>query len=156
MICSRESAIELARSIQATGKKVGYTSGVFDLLHVVHVDLLQRARQVCDCLIIGLNTDASVRGNKGPHRPVIDETSRAKMLAALGCVDAIFLFDEANNRVNIDLLRPDLYIKGDENGKFKPLTSAAQVEAYGGKVVMMPMPPEPSTSSIIARIKSLP
>lgn len=154
-IITREQAAQWSIDWREIGSIVGFTSGVFDLLHSSHVDLLEKARAECYHLIVGLNSDASVRGNKGPGRPIMDETSRARIIAALECVDAVFLFDEPNNNVNIEMIKPDLYIKGGDYGT-KPMTSAALVQAYGGKVVVIPTIPEPTTSSIIARIKALP
>ena len=132
---SREGACDQIREWQRAGLKVGFTSGVFDLLHAGHVDYLEEAARACDRLVIAVNSDASVRKIKGDKRPICSEQGRQQVLAALACVDLVFPFDEPNNNVNVEVLRPDLYIKaGDYNPE--KLTSGGIVEAQGGKVLI--------------------
>jgi rfaE bifunctional protein nucleotidyltransferase chain/domain len=133
------------------GLVVGYTSGVFDILHAGHVDYLQKAKQHCDVLIVGLNSDSSVRSNKGELRPICHQEHRVAVLTALECVSYVFVFDEKNNNLNIETLKPDRYIKA---GDYAPatLSSAPIVEAYGGQVVIIPLVHSTSTTGIISTI----
>ncbi|MCR4439736.1 MAG: HAD-IIIA family hydrolase [bacterium] len=146
----REEVAALCAQARAEGKKVGFTSGAFDLLHAGHVDYLEKARQACDLLVVGVNSDASVRAYKGPHRPIIPAQQRAEVVAALECVDLVFIFSERRNKVNIELLRPDLYIKA---GDYRPaeLTSSEVVERCGGRVLLLPVATPLSSTEIIAR-----
>ncbi|MGQ9558903.1 MAG: HAD-IIIA family hydrolase [Candidatus Oleimicrobiaceae bacterium] len=147
----REEVAALCAQARAQGKKVGFTSGTFDLLHVGHVDYLEKARQACDLLVVGVNSDASVRAYKGPERPIIPAAQRAQVVAALECVDLVFIFDERRNKRNIELLQPDLYIKA---GDYRPegLTSKDVVERHGGRVLLIPVTADVSTTQIIARV----
>ena len=148
-IKSREQLIDLLKSNSNYPGKIGYTSGSFDLLHAGHVNYLAKAKEVCDLLIVGLNSDASVKSYKSEIRPIVPEDQRAKVLAALESVDFIFIFDEDNNNVNIDLLKPDLYIKAGDYSKDK-LSSAKIIEAYGGEVKLIPViEEEASTTGIV-------
>ena len=149
-IKSREEVAALCAQARAQGKTVGFTSGAFDLLHAGHVDYLEKARQSCDLLVVGVNADASVRAYKGPQRPIIPAQQRAQVVAALECVDLVFIFPERRNKANIELLRPDFYIKA---GDYRPqeLTSKEIVERYGGRVLLIPVTADVSTTDIIAR-----
>ena len=151
-ICSkvvpRAQAVEVVTRLKQSGKRVGYTSGVFDLLHAGHVSYLTEARARCDFLVVGLNSDLSVRQLKGDKRPIVPGTDRAAVLAGLSAVDLIFQFDESNNNKNVELLKPDLYIKAGDYTKQK-LSSAAIVEAAGGKVEVVNFEAGLSTSNII-------
>ena len=133
------------------------TNGHFDLLHVGHVRYLQAARQLGDALVIGLNSDASTRARK-PGRPLVPQEDRAELLAALGCVDAVVVFDELTAEALIERLRPDVYVKGGdwgrEGGPRPP--EAELVTEYGGRVVYLPFVPDRSTTLIVERIRSLP
>src|SRR5262245_25656408 len=111
-IVSRERMAELRRSAKAEGKVVVWTNGCFDLLHVGHVRNLQAARALGDMLIVGLNSDASIRQLKGPARPITPEEQRAEILAALACVDYVVVFDELTAEESIACLKPDIYCKG--------------------------------------------
>ena len=148
-IKSRESLKERCESLRSQGKTIGFTSGAFDLLHAGHVDYLQKAKGMCDVLIVGVNSDTSVRKYKGEGRPIVGEAQRVKVVAALESVDYVFVFDERRNKKNIELLKPDLYIKA---GDYKPeeLTSKDIVEAYGGTIRIIPIEVQISTSDIIA------
>ncbi len=136
---------------------VVFTNGHFDLLHVGHVRYLQAARAMGDALIIGLNSDASTAARK-PGRPIVGQEERAELLAALGCVDVVVIFDDLTAEALVAALRPDIYVKGGDwnrpGGPRPP--EAALVEAYGGRVVYLPYIPDRSTSEIIARIRALP
>jgi D-beta-D-heptose 7-phosphate kinase/D-beta-D-heptose 1-phosphate adenosyltransferase len=145
---SRDDAA--ARRARTTGKVV-FTNGVFDLLHPGHVDLLTTARSQGDALIVGINTDESVRRLKGPKRPVRGENDRAFVLAGLEAVDLVVMFGEDTPLELVKALRPDVIVKG---GDYSPDTiiGAKEVESWGGRVVVVPLTPGYSTTSIIERI----
>ena len=151
-IKSRESLAELCESLRSEGKIIGFTSGAFDLIHAGHVDYLQKAKAMCDVLIVGVNSDTSVRQYKGQGKPIVGEPQRVKVVAALESVDYVFLFDERRNKKNIELLKPDYYIKA---GDYEPseLTSREIVEKYGGSVHLISMEEDVSTSALMARIR---
>src|SRR5277367_6250370 len=118
---------------RAEGLRIGFTCGAFDLLHAGHVDLLERAKGLCDLLLVVVNSDKSVGRYKSPLRPVNPELQRMQVVAGLGCVDAVVLLEEERPLVLIERWRPELYIKGgDYTGG--GLRSGAAVESYGGKV----------------------
>ena len=139
--------------LKRSGKKVVFTNGVFDLLHAGHVDYLTRARQLGDLLVVGLNTDASVRVNKGDTRPIIPYKYRAKLLAALTVEDYIVPLDRKTPDKLIPMIDPKILVKGADY-KVSEIVGADHVLAGGGKVVRMPMVKGLSTSEIIRRIKS--
>jgi len=132
--------------------RVVFTNGVFDLLHPGHVDVLVGARQRGDLLVVGINSDASVRRLKGPDRPVRSEAERAYLLAALESVDAVALFDQDTPLELVEALRPDVIVKG---GDYTPETvvGADVVRALGGEVVIIPLTPGHSTTSTIERLR---
>jgi D-beta-D-heptose 7-phosphate kinase/D-beta-D-heptose 1-phosphate adenosyltransferase len=121
------------RQQRRVGRKVVFTNGCFDLLHVGHVTYLADAAAMGDVLVVGVNSDASVRSLKGPGRPVISETDRAAMLAALACVDAVVVFDDATPHRLLEALRPNVLVKG---GTYAPheVVGREVVEAYGGEI----------------------
>jgi D-glycero-beta-D-manno-heptose 1-phosphate adenylyltransferase len=139
--------------LRAAGRKIVFTNGVFDLLHPGHVRYLQHARRLGDALIVGINSDRSVRANKGTGRPITPEAERAEILAALACVDAVIVFDEATPHELITALQPDILVKGadwPEDG----IVGRDVVEARGGKVVRVTVEPGYSTSAIIDKIRT--
>ena len=129
-----------------------FTNGVFDLLHPGHVDVLLGARREGDHLVVGLNADASVRRLKGPERPVRSEAERAYVLAALACVDAVVVFEQDTPLELVRVLQPDVIVKG---GDYTPETivGADVVRARGGQVVVIPLTPGQSTTSIIEKLR---
>lgn len=133
------------------GKKVVFTNGCFDLLHLGHLDYLSKAADLGDIFIIGVNTDASVSRIKGPMRPVNDQQSRAMLLAAFGFVDAVVLFDEPTPKALIDFIQPDVLVKGDDY-KAEDIVGYDTVMAKGGRVVTIPLVEGYSTTAIINRI----
>lgn len=148
------SRVEAARWRAAQGGVVVFTNGVFDLLHPGHVDVLVGARAQGDALVVGLNSDASVRRlGKGPDRPVRTEAERAYVLAALAAVDAVVVFDEDTPLDLVTVLQPDVIVKG---GDYSPATvvGADVVEARGGRVVIIPLTPGQSTTSIIRKLRA--
>jgi len=134
------------------GRRVVFTNGVFDLLHPGHVRYLQDARALGDLLIVGLNADASVRRNKGPGRPINTQHERAEVLAALACVDAVVIFDEDTPAAIIELVQPDVLVKGADWAA-DAIVGRDTVEARGGRVVRVPVEQGYSTTAIVERIK---
>jgi rfaE bifunctional protein nucleotidyltransferase chain/domain len=136
---------------RAENKVVGFTSGVFDLLHPGHVAYLTEARKRCDILVVGVNSDASVRALKGADRPVCPEKARREVVAGLEAVSYVFTFEELNNHENVNLLKPDIYLKAGDYTSDR-LSSAALVEQYGGRVEIVPMLKGYSSSKTIDSI----
>ena len=139
---------------QALRGPLVFTNGVFDLLHPGHVDVLTGARAQGAHLVVGLNSDESVRRLKGPSRPVRTEAERAYVLAALECVDAVVVFGEDTPRALVQHLAPDVIVKG---GDYTPDTvvGASDVVARGGRVVIIPLTPGQSTSGIIDKLRGI-
>ncbi|MFD0764164.1 D-glycero-beta-D-manno-heptose 1-phosphate adenylyltransferase [Mucilaginibacter lutimaris] len=138
---------------KSDGKKVVFTNGVFDLLHLGHITYLSKAAELGDKLIIGLNTDASVKRLKGESRPVNDQNNRAALLAALFFVDAVILFEEDTPRELITKLMPDVLIKGADY-TVENIAGAKEVLANGGEVKTITLVDGYSSTSIINRIKA--
>jgi D-beta-D-heptose 7-phosphate kinase/D-beta-D-heptose 1-phosphate adenosyltransferase len=132
------------------GLRIGFTNGVFDVLHPGHVRVLEEARSRCDRLIVGLNADVSVKRLKGPQRPVNDEQSRAQVLCGLSAVDGVVIFEEDTPLELVTALKPDVLIKGGDYTR-ETIVGADIVEARGGEVVIVPLVPGQSTTAIIAR-----
>jgi len=147
----REEIAVLCRKLQASGRKIGFTSGVFDLLHPGHVDYLEKSRSLCDALVVGVNSDASVKRYKDELRPICQQQYRAQVVAGLAAVDYVFVFDESNNQRNVELLKPDIYFKAADYSKAK-LTSAPLVESWGGRVEIVPRFGDYSSSAVIDRV----
>lgn len=150
-VLSLQDAVQRCARCQAAGRIVAFTNGCFDLLHAGHVRFLQAARQKGDLLVVGLNTDHSVRNLKGPRRPILPERLRAETLAGLACVDAVILFDAPDPLHLIETLKPQVLVKGADWGESE-IVGAAQVKAYGGSIVRVARFYGLSTSDIIARI----
>jgi rfaE bifunctional protein nucleotidyltransferase chain/domain len=145
-------AIELARQARAAGRVVVFTNGVFDLLHPGHVRYLEHARTLGGLLIVGVNSDASVRANKGADRPITPAAERSEILEALRSVDAVVVFDEPTPHALIAALRPDVLVKGADWAE-DAIVGRDVVEAGGGTVVRVPIEPGYSTSALIDRIR---
>lgn len=139
------------RSWRLRGQQVVFTNGCFDLLHLGHVDYLERAKALGDRLIIGLNRDVSVRQLKGPGRPLQDETSRARLLAALEFVDAVVLFASETPATLIEAIGPDVLVKGSDY-QVTEIAGHEHVLARGGRVETLDFIAGYSTSALIARI----
>jgi D-beta-D-heptose 7-phosphate kinase/D-beta-D-heptose 1-phosphate adenosyltransferase len=140
------------REARAAGKRIAFTNGVFDILHPGHVRYLQAARAHGDLLIVGLNSDASVRRNKGPERPINPESERAEVLGALACVDAVSIFDDDTPADIIRRVQPDILVKGSD-WPADQIVGRDTVEARGGRVILEPLEQGFSTSSIIERVR---
>ncbi len=141
--------------LHVSGKKLVFTNGHFDLLHVGHLDYLEKARALGDALFVGINGDASTTRLKGTGRPLVPAAERARLVAALQPVAAAILFDDDTASALIQALQPDVYVKGGDY-RAKPLPERSTVEAYGGSVILIDTLPDHSTSALIARIRKLP
>lgn len=131
-----------------------FTNGVFDLLHAGHIALLEAARAAGDALVVGVNTDASVRRlGKGADRPLVAEGERARVLAALAAVDSVVLFDEDTPLALIERLRPDVLVKGADYAP-EAIVGAAEVEAWGGRVVRVPLVAGKSTTDLVRKLRA--
>ncbi len=152
-IVSQEELIEAASREKRAGRRVVFTNGCFDLLHPGHVRCLADARALGDVLIVAVNSDRSVRGNKGPERPLVPELDRAEVIAALAAVDYVTIFDEPTPRELIARVLPNLLVKGAD----WPLDQVAgreEVEAAGGKVVSIPLASGYSTTNLVKKIRN--
>lgn len=150
-IIPRSELAQLGEALRAAGKRVVFTNGCFDVLHVGHLRYLQQARSLGDVLVVGVNTDAGVRRLKGPRRPVVPEEERAELLAGLACVDYVTLFDEPLPNETLTALRPQLHVKGGDY-EAERLPETALVRAMGGEVVIMPLVEGRSTTDVFRRI----
>lgn len=139
--------------IRGQGSRIAFTNGCFDLLHAGHVSYLEEARRTADCLVVGLNTDASVRLLKGPGRPLNSEADRARVLAALGCVDFVVLFAEETPIRLITAILPDVLVKGADYQE-EQIVGAAEVKAAGGRVARIPFEHDRSTTGLIETIRT--
>ncbi|GHJ55369.1 bifunctional protein HldE [Nonomuraea sp. TT08I-71] len=151
------AAGEVVSRVRAAGGTVVATGGCFDLLHAGHVATLQAARQLGDCLVVCLNSDASVAGLKGPERPVVPQGDRGRLLAALGCVDAVLIFDEPTPHAALSWLRPDIWVKGGDyasGGGAETLPEAEVLARWGGHTVVVPYLDGRSTTDMIAAARA--
>jgi rfaE bifunctional protein nucleotidyltransferase chain/domain len=137
--------------LRAEGKIIAFTNGCFDILHVGHVQYLREARKKADILILGLNSDASVRAIKGEKRPLVPQGERAEVLASLTAVDYVTVFEETTPLELIEYLRPDLLVKGGD-WKEDAVVGRDAVRSWGGKVAIVPMTEGASTSGIVEKI----
>jgi len=151
-ILSPDEAVAWLDRVKADGGRVVFTNGVFDLLHPGHVRYLRQARTLGAALVVGVNTDRSVRVIKGESRPVTPESERAEILAALACVDVVVLFDEETPYELIRRIQPDVLVKGADWSEAS-MIGRDIVEARGGRVVRVPFEAGYSTTSIIEKIK---
>ena len=152
MLISTDDIAAFCEVLRKGGKKVVFTNGCFDILHAGHVTYLEKARSFGDCLVLGLNTDASVRANKGPSRPINSELDRAKVVGALKAVDYVVLFGEQTAEKLIAKVKPDVYVKGGDY-TLDTLPEAKIVMSYGGKVEFVTMVEGRSTTNVIQKIK---
>ncbi len=150
-VLDRQQLLEQTTLLKTSGRRVVFTNGCFDLLHPGHVTLLERARRLGDALVVGVNSDRSVRELKGPTRPVVPEQERAELLAALEAVDFVTIFDEATPRELVAALLPDVLVKGADWGSY--IVGRQEVEARGGQVVSLELEPGWSTSQILDTVR---
>jgi len=152
-ICSLAEATVRRASWKENNETVVFTNGCFDILHLGHVDYLEKARQTGTKMIVGVNADSSVRQLKGPSRPVNNEYARARILASLQFVDMVIIFEEETPLHLINTLLPDVLVKGDDYS-IETIVGAKEVIANGGKVSTIPLVPSYSTTNIIQKLKN--
>jgi D-beta-D-heptose 7-phosphate kinase/D-beta-D-heptose 1-phosphate adenosyltransferase len=150
-VINRPEAVRLASKLRVQGKRLVFTNGCFDLLHVGHVTTLEKSRREGDALFVGVNTDASVRRLKGPHRPIQSESDRARIVAAQRCVDAVILFDEETPYQLIQTLQPNVITKGSDYTRKEDVIGWDVVEAHGGRVRLLDLVEGRSTTELIYR-----
>jgi len=148
-----EAILRFARE-KRNGRRVVFTNGCFDLLHPGHIETLEKARNLGDALVVGVNSDRSVREMKGAGRPTVPERERAEVLAALECVDAVVIFDELTPREIVAALLPDVLVKGGDWASDR-IIGREEVEAAGGRVVSVPVLAGYSTSAMVEKIRKL-
>jgi rfaE bifunctional protein nucleotidyltransferase chain/domain len=153
-VLSLEKLLGVRQGLRAEGKRLVFTNGVFDLLHVGHVRYLKSARQLGDALVVAINSDRIVRELKGDDRPLTNEGERAEVLSALRPVDYVTIFDDVSPRVLIAKLLPDVLVKGGDYG-LDEIHGREEVEAAGGRVVSLPFVEGASTSKIINGMKRI-
>ena len=153
LLSLHEAILRFGRE-KRNGRRVVFANGCFDLLHPGHVETLEKARALGDVLIVGVNSDRSVREMKGSGRPIVPEQERAEVLAALQCVDAVVIFDELTPRGIITALLPDVLVKGGDWASDQ-IIGREEVEAAGGQVVSVPVVAGYSTSAMVEKIRKL-
>lgn len=151
-IVSIERLREIRRRLRDEGRKLVFTNGCFDILHVGHARYLSKARELGDALLVAINSDRSVRELKGEGRPIMNEQERAEMLAALGAVDYVTIFEDLSPRSLIAEILPDVLVKGGDY-ELDEIHGREETEAAGGRVMALPFVEGASTSSIIERIR---
>lgn len=149
-----DSIMQLRNTLRAEGRRVVFTNGVFDILHAGHVTYLEQARALGDVLVLGLNTDDSVRRLKGPERPINNEGDRARVVSALRAVDHVILFGDDTPINIITALMPDVLVKGGDYTR-ETIVGADEVEAHGGVVCTIPLVEGRSTTAIINRARTV-
>jgi len=152
-VLDRQALDDFVRAARDAGRRIVFTNGVFDILHPGHLRYLQAARRHGDLLVVGLNSDASVRRNKGPARPINPEEERAEVLAALACVDAVSIFDDDTPADIIARVQPDILVKGAD-WPADQIVGRDTVEARGGRVILEPVEEGYSTTGLIERVRS--
>ena len=150
-ILSRPAMLAERQRLRAAGRRLVFTNGVFDLLHVGHVRYLSQARALGDALVVAINSDRTVRELKGPDRPIFDQAERAEILAALRVVDYVTIFDDVSPRSLIAELLPDVLVKGGDYG-LDQIHGREEVEAAGGRVISLPFVEGASTTTLIKKI----
>ncbi len=154
MVIPLNRLVQVVQKLRQQRKRIAFTNGCFDILHIGHLDYLERIKQKSDILIVAVNSDASVRKIKGPSRPVVPQRERLRLLAALKPVDYVVLFSEPTPLRVIRAIRPNLLAKGAD-WKGKVVVGQKEVESYGGQVILMPYLKNHSTTGLLARLKAL-
>ncbi|HEY8498195.1 MAG TPA: adenylyltransferase/cytidyltransferase family protein [Limnochordales bacterium] len=152
LVVSAQEAADFARRLQRAGVAVAFTNGCFDLLHAGHVAYLEQARAMAGALIVGVNGDRSVRRLKGPGRPVVPQEDRARIVAALRAVDRVVIFEEETAATLIELIRPNLYVKGADYAS-RQLPEEPAARAVGARIVLVPLLEGRSTTALIRRLR---
>ncbi len=150
-IKTRKELVRIIKDLKENGKRIVFTNGCFDLLHIGHVRYLEKAKALGDVLVVGVNSDSSVRKLKGPNRPILPEKERAGILSGLGCVDYVTIFSEIDPLKVITSLRPDVLVKGGDWAK-EQIVGKEVVERLGGEVVILPFVKGASSSTLIQTI----
>jgi rfaE bifunctional protein nucleotidyltransferase chain/domain len=150
-IKERKELLRIIKTLKAKGNRIVFTNGCFDLLHIGHIRYLEKARTLGDILVVGVNSDSSVRKLKGPKRPVLPVKERAEILSGLECVDYITIFDEIDPLKLITSLKPNVLVKGGDWTK-EQIVGREVVERSGGEVVIIPFIKGASTSNLIETI----
>ena len=150
-ILSRSQLADRVAGDRAQGLTIAFANGGFDLLHVGHVRYLQGARREADRLVVAINSDASVRGLKGPSRPILSEADRAELVAALRMVDYVVIFDEPTVTPLLELLKPDVHCKGTDY-TVETVPERDTVRAYGGRIAIVGDPKDHSTTALLSRL----
>ena len=154
VILNREELLRARARLRAEGRRLVFTNGCFDILHVGHVRYLSEARRLGDALLVAINSDASVRALKGAGRPILSEAERAEILAALSSVDFVTVFEEESPRALISEVLPDVLVKGGDY-RLDEIHGREEVERAGGRVLSLPFVEGASTTGIIERIKAV-
>ena len=154
VILDREELLRVRASLRAGGRRLVFTNGCFDLLHVGHVRYLSEARRLGDALLVAINSDRSVRALKGAGRPILNEAERAEILAALEAVDFVTVFDEDSPRALISEVLPDVLVKGGDY-RLDEIHGREEVERAGGRVLPLPFVEGASTTGIIERVREM-
>jgi len=150
-IKEKEDLRRIIEDLKAKGRRIVFTNGCFDLLHIGHIRYLEDAKSLGDILVVGVNSDQSIRGLKGNNRPILPQEERTEILSSLGCVDYITVFDEADPLELISFLQPHILVKGGDWAK-ETIAGREVVERSGGKVVILPFVEGASTSNLIETI----
>ncbi len=152
-VLSRETVAARLDQLRGEGKQIVSTNGCFDILHVGHVRILKQAKGLGDILVVGINSDVSVKKLKGEDRPINDQDDRAELLSSLECVDFVSVFDEDTPVEFLKLVKPNIHVKGAD---YKPedLEETPVVESFGGKVKILPLVPQKSTTSLVDKIRN--
>lgn len=153
MIIVKDDIAQVSAELKAKNKTVVFTNGCFDILHAGHVRYLTAARELGDYLILGINSDSSVRALKGPARPINPEYDRAEVVDALSAVDYVVIFDEPTAEQLVTEIKPDIYVKGGDYS-LETLPEARIVSSYGGKTIFIPLVPGRSSSNVISKISA--
>ena len=151
-ILSRSELIERIKQDRASGLTIAFANGAFDLLHVGHIRYLEGAKREADRLVVAINSDASVRGLKGPTRPILAEADRAELVDALRAVDYVVIFDEPTVTPLLELLKPDVHCKGTDY-TVDTVPERDTVRAYGGRIAIVGDPKDHSTTDLLSRLK---
>jgi rfaE bifunctional protein nucleotidyltransferase chain/domain len=150
-IKERKELLGIIKGLKTKGKRIVFTNGCFDILHIGHVRYLEEARALGDVLVVGVNSDTSVQELKGPKRPILPQEERAEILSGLGCVDYVTLFEEIDPLNLITSLHPDVLVKGGDWTK-EQIVGREEVERSGGEVFLIPFVEKASTSNLIEMI----